>query len=126
MVVAALGWAVFALSQRALTRERSALATTTPETLHRGPFERALEAGCSVPVEKPFTMTLDDARAMRQAAAAHRAVTAICFNLRYAPGFQATVAEVRAGRVGRLRAIETAWPLAGDAADVSGAVAVHA
>jgi predicted dehydrogenase len=85
------------------------VSIATPETLRREPFMLALECGCHVLVEKPFSVELVDAQAMTQAGRDAHTITAICFNWRYAPGSQIAWREVHEGRLGRLFDIRMEW-----------------
>jgi predicted dehydrogenase len=52
-----------------LLRECEAVTVATPTVAHREVVERAVGAGCHVLVEKPMAATVEEAEAMRQAAA---------------------------------------------------------
>ncbi|MCP4376550.1 MAG: Gfo/Idh/MocA family oxidoreductase, partial [bacterium] len=85
------------------------ISIATPETLRREPLTMALERGCHVLVEKPFSVELADAKAMAEAGRGAHTVTAICFNWRYAPGAQIAWREVHEGQLGRLFDIRMEW-----------------
>ncbi|HEX6385000.1 MAG TPA: Gfo/Idh/MocA family oxidoreductase, partial [Anaerolineae bacterium] len=63
------------------------ISITTPPMLRREPVLAALEKGCHVLIEKPFSVGLTDAQAMIQAVNSANTVTATCFNWRYAPAY---------------------------------------
>ncbi|MCP4403759.1 MAG: Gfo/Idh/MocA family oxidoreductase [bacterium] len=85
------------------------ISIATPETLRREPLTMALERGCHVLVEKPFSVELADAQVMAQAGRKTQTITTICFNWRYAPGAQIAWREVHEGRLGRLFDIRMEW-----------------
>ena len=58
----------------------------TPNDVHAEQSIAALEAGKHVACEKPLAGTLDDARAMRDAARKAKGRTYVWFNYRHAPG----------------------------------------
>ena len=62
------------------------IGVATPEFLRRAPVAMALERGCHVLVEKPFSIELADAQEMVRLAEGAGTVTATCFTWRYAPG----------------------------------------
>jgi predicted dehydrogenase len=73
----------------------------------------ALEHGCHVLVEKPFSVGLADARAMARAARRAETVTAVCFNWRFAPGCQAAWREIQEGSIGKVLDVRMEWRLSG-------------
>jgi predicted dehydrogenase len=85
------------------------IAVATPEFLRRAPVAMALERGCHVLVEKPFSVELADAQEMVRLAEGADTVTTTCFVWRYSPGTQAAWREVQAGRIGRLLDIQMEW-----------------
>jgi predicted dehydrogenase len=77
----------------------------TPNDVHRAQAIAAIEAGKHVACEKPLAGTLDDARAMRDAArtARRRGVrTFVWFNYRRCPAVALAHRLVRDGRLGRI------------------------
>jgi predicted dehydrogenase len=79
----------------------------TPNHLHAEQALAALEAGKHVACEKPLAGTLDDARAMRDAAAASAGSTFVWFTYRRVPAIafaRQLIAEGRLGRVFHVRA----------------------
>lgn len=85
----------------------------TPNDLHAEPAAAFLEAGKHVACEKPLAGTLDDARAMRDAARAARAAsgarTFVWFNYRRCPAVGLAYRLVREGRLGRLRHVRVTY-----------------
>ncbi len=97
--------------QHASTEWRAAVAdpavdlvdVTTPNNKHREFVLAALAAGKHVACEKPLAATLDDARAMRDAAAAAPAAkTFVWYSYRRVPAVALAHQLVRAGKVGRV------------------------
>ncbi|MFI0397308.1 Gfo/Idh/MocA family protein [Paracoccus jiaweipingae] len=77
------------------------VSITTPNGMHRPMAEAALRAGKHVWLEKPMALTLADARAMADlAAACPGQVTMLGYNYLRSPAFQAARAMVRAGEIG--------------------------
>lgn len=97
-----------ALIERA---EVDVISVATPEFLRRAPVTLALEHGCHVLVEKPFSIELADAQEMVRLAENAGTVTATCFIWRYSAGAQVTRREVQAGRLGRILDIQMEWRL---------------
>lgn len=77
------------------------VSITTPNGTHRPIAEAALRAGKHVWLEKPMALTLDDARAMADLAAAHPAqVTILGYNYLRSPAFQAAQRLIKEGHIG--------------------------
>lgn len=77
------------------------VSITTPNGLHRPMAEAALAAGKHVWLEKPMALTLDDARAMADLAAARPGqVTILGYNYLRSPAFQAARRLVTDGAIG--------------------------
>ncbi|MEX1023863.1 MAG: Gfo/Idh/MocA family oxidoreductase [Planctomycetota bacterium] len=74
----------------------------TPNHLHAKPALAALAAGKHVACEKPLAGTLEDARAMRDAAADAAGQTFVWFNYRRCPAIATAYRFVREGRLGRI------------------------
>ncbi|QDU65964.1 Gfo/Idh/MocA family protein [Engelhardtia mirabilis] len=74
----------------------------TPNFLHREPSVAALEAGKHVLCEKPLAGSFEDARAMRDAAAAAAGRTFVWFNYRRCPAVATAWKLAREGRLGRI------------------------
>jgi len=75
---------------------------STPNDLHRAPAIRMLEAGKHVACEKPLAGTLDDARAMRDAARKSKARTFVWFNYRRCPAVAHAFGLMRKKKLGRV------------------------
>lgn len=75
----------------------------TPNHVHCEPAIAALEAGKHVACEKPLAGTLEDARKMRNAAAAHLELkTFVWFNYRRCPSIALARQMVQEGKLGRI------------------------
>lgn len=81
------------------------VAVLSPPETHAALVQTALQAGCHVLCEKPLTLDLHPLRALGEAAAAGNRALVTVHNWKHAPLYQAALAEVRAGRVGRVREI---------------------
>lgn len=75
---------------------------STPNHVHAEQSIAMLEGGKHVACEKPLAGTLDDARAMRDAAARSDRRTFVWFNYRRCPAVALAHRLVRAGRIGRV------------------------
>ena len=75
-----------------------AVSVAVPTVAHREMFERAAAHGCHALVEKPFAPTVEDADAMRSAAARHGVQLQVGHVERFNPAFVAAAAELRAPR----------------------------
>jgi predicted dehydrogenase len=80
-----------------------------PPHLHHAIALRALEAGAHVLCEKPLARTVDEARAMAEAAARADRVAMTSFNWRFPAAMQELHARVRAGAVGRVFHVAARW-----------------
>jgi len=76
-----------------------------PNAIHREPSVAALEADTAVLCEKPLARTLDDAEAMRDAAARSDAVAGCAFNYRFVPAIQYAKALIEDGELGDIRQV---------------------
>ncbi|MCB9905457.1 MAG: Gfo/Idh/MocA family oxidoreductase [Planctomycetes bacterium] len=81
----------------------------TPNDLHREMSVTMLEAGKHVLCEKPLAGTLEDARAMRDAAAKSDAKTFVWFNYRRCPAIALARTLVREGRLGAIRHVRARY-----------------
>ncbi|MDO5630242.1 MAG: Gfo/Idh/MocA family oxidoreductase [Paracoccus sp. (in: a-proteobacteria)] len=78
------------------------VSITTPNGLHRPMAEAALQAGKHVWLEKPMALTLDDAQAMADLAAAHPGqATMLGYNYLRSPAFQAARGLLASGALGQ-------------------------
>ncbi|MBK8179569.1 MAG: Gfo/Idh/MocA family oxidoreductase [Planctomycetes bacterium] len=100
------GWKQHTADWRELARdpEIDLVDVGTPNDVHREQALAMLEAGKHVACEKPLAGTLDDARAMRDAArkAGKRARTFVWFNYRRAPAVALAWQLLRENRLGKL------------------------
>jgi predicted dehydrogenase len=86
----------------------------TPNDTHKDIVLAALEAGKHVYVDKPLATSLDDARAMAQAAAAHpELVTQVTFQYRFVPALLRAKQLMDAGALGRLYSARVCYLHAG-------------
>jgi predicted dehydrogenase len=83
--------------------EVDVVANLTAVNGHTEPCLAALRAGKAVLCEKPLAPTLDDARALRDAAEDAGVTNAVGFNYRYVPAVALAAELVGAGRLGDLR-----------------------
>lgn len=79
-----------------------ALFVLTPPSAHREPVVAALDAGVHVYCEKPLAHTLEDGRAIVEAAERSKAVCQIGFNNLFEPATRHMWQMVRRGELGRL------------------------
>lgn len=93
--------------------EVDVISLATPPTLRLEPLVMALENRCHVLVEKPFSVGLNDARAMVTVAQQAASVTAMCFNWRYAPGCQVAWHDIQDGNIGKIFDVRMEWRLSG-------------
>ena len=78
------------------------VSITAPNGLHRPMAEAALRAGKHVWLEKPMALTLADAQAMADLAAAHPGqMTILGYNYLRSPAFQRAVQFVKTGEIGQ-------------------------
>ncbi len=101
------GWARYTTDWRAAVTdpEVELVDIATPNFLHREPALAAFEAGKHVISEKPLAGTLEDARAMRDAAAAAREQglhSFVWFNYRRCPAVALAHQLIRDGKLGRI------------------------
>ena len=81
----------------------------TPNHLHREMSVAMLEAGKHVACEKPLAGTLEDARAMRDAAKKASGKTFVWFNYRRAPAIGLAWKLVREGAIGKVRHVRATY-----------------
>ncbi|RKF12989.1 gfo/Idh/MocA family oxidoreductase [Roseovarius spongiae] len=86
--------------------EVEAVVFATPHSQHHEQVIAAAEAGKHIFVEKPFALTLGDAREMTDAAAAHRRCLAVGFNRRFMPAFREMRDRMKEGAIGKPLLIE--------------------
>lgn len=80
-----------------------AVVVATPNHTHRAVLEPVWDTALHVMVEKPLAITVADARAVAERAAAHPGVVWTGLEYRYMPAIAALLRHVRAGAVGRVR-----------------------
>ena len=99
------GWHHYITDWKALCRDEEVdlVDIGTPNHVHKDQAIEALEAGKHVACEKPLAGTLDDARAMRDAARSRRKQhTFVWYNYRRCPAVALAHQLVKAGRLGRI------------------------
>ncbi|MCT9821215.1 Gfo/Idh/MocA family oxidoreductase [Microbacterium sp. W1N] len=79
-----------------------AVVIAAENSRHRALVERATAAGVHVLCEKPLATTVDDAIAMREAAARAGVILMVAYPVRFAPAVGDAFGEVRSGRLGRV------------------------
>lgn len=72
---------------------------------HRHAIEIAAQYGVSVMVEKPLTISLDDALAIRRVAHEHKIQVLVNYETTWYPSNRAAYDEVREGRIGEVRRV---------------------
>jgi predicted dehydrogenase len=85
------------------------ISIATAPMLRSEPLRLAVDHGRHVLVEKPISIGVPEAADMVAAAKNSTAVTAACFNWRYAPAYQTAWRAIRAGEIGTVRDIRTEW-----------------
>ncbi len=79
-----------------------AVFVVTPEDAHVAPVLAALRAGKHVMVEKPLATSVEDARALAEAATEAGVITMLGYSLRFDPRYAALKASVDRGDVGEI------------------------
>ena len=97
------GFAHTATDWEAVIDEVDVLYNLGPNHLHAEPSIAALEADTAVLCEKPLAPTLDEAAAMRDAAAAADVPAGCAFNYRFVPAIQYAKRLIDAGELGEIR-----------------------
>ena len=82
-----------------------AILVYTPVGGHRAAIEIAAQRGVSVMVEKPLTISMDDARAIRATAEAHHIHVLVNYETTWYPSNHAAYNEAQRGSLGALRRI---------------------
>jgi predicted dehydrogenase len=82
-----------------------AVLVYTPISEHRHAIGIAAQYGVSSMVEKPLTISLDDALAIRQIARVHRVNVLVNYETTWYPSNKAAYDELRDGRLGELRRV---------------------
>lgn len=83
-------------------RDTDLVVIATPNDTHAALAETALRAGKHVVVDKPFTLTLAEARALAELAAANERVLSVFQNRRWDGDFLGIRRELTAGRLGEI------------------------
>lgn len=81
----------------------------TPNFMHAPPARAAIAAGKPCSCEKPIAGTLDDARAMVEAARAAGVQTFVWFNYRRCPAVALAHQLVKQGKIGQIRHVRAAY-----------------
>ena len=89
--------------------EIDAVIIVTPDQTHREITVAALEAGKHVLCEKPMALTMEDCKAMIEAAEKARTKTMIGQICRYTPGFVAAKKLIERGEIGELFFVESEY-----------------
>jgi len=105
------GWKNAVTDWESLVRspEIGLVAVVTPNFMHAPPARAAIAAGKAVSCEKPIAGTLDDARAMVEAARSAGVKTFVWFNYRRCPAAAMAHRLVRDGRLGEIRHVRAAY-----------------
>lgn len=85
------------------------IVLATPDALHAEQAEAALNAGKAVVVDKPFALTLADARRLVELSEAKRLLLSVFQNRRWDADFLALQAEIASGRLGQIVTVETRY-----------------
>lgn len=83
-----------------------AVVLATPHSQHADEIVAAAKAGKHVFCEKPFTLTVEDARVAIAACKAAGVTLDVGFNRRYAPAYLDMTRRIKAGEIGAVRHIE--------------------
>lgn len=105
------GWEAWTDDWRSIASdsEIELVDVATPNDLHREMSVAMLEAGKHVICEKPLAGTLEDARAMRDAAAKANTETFVWFNYRRCPAIALARQFVLEGRLGAIRHVRARY-----------------
>ena len=99
--------------------EVDAVAVCVPASLHAGVAVAALEAGKHVLIEKPMTLSVDEAQRVDAAAAGSRGVVMIALNLRHHRLIRRARELVREGVLGEIQAVRTVFTSSFDYRDAA-------
>lgn len=89
--------------------EVNAVSISTPPFLHYEMAKQALQAGKHLLLEKPMTLTVQEAKELYQLAAAKNLVAMIDFEFRFIPAWQLFAEYLAEGYVGQKRLIKIDW-----------------
>lgn len=98
--------------------EVDAVTIATPPFLHYDQAKAAIAAGKHVLLEKPVTLTAQEAAELRDLAAQTGAIVAVDFEFRYVPAWQRLAELLGEGAVGQRRLVKIDW-MASSRADAS-------
>jgi predicted dehydrogenase len=96
----------------------AAVSISTPPFLHYEMAKASLEAGKHVLLEKPMTLTAEEARALYKLATAKGVVAMMDFEFRFVPAWQLLAEYLAEGYVGQKRLVKIDW-LVSSRADAS-------
>ncbi|MGK2922370.1 MAG: oxidoreductase [Methyloceanibacter sp.] len=85
------------------------IVLATPDALHAPQAQAALNAGKAVVVDKPFALTLDDARRLVELSEAKGLLLSVFQNRRWDADFLALQAELASGRLGEVVTVESRY-----------------
>ena len=85
------------------------IVLATPDALHAEQAEAALNAGKAVVVDKPFALTLTDARRLVEPSEAKGLLLSVFQNRRWDADFLALQAELASGRLGQVVTVESRY-----------------
>lgn len=91
----------------AISRSVDLVVIATPNDSHAPLARSALEAGADVVVDKPFTLTLADARALAAIAEREKRLLSVFHNRRYDTDFLGVKRVIESGVLGRITHFET-------------------
>ena len=100
-MVSAYGGRAFARAEDAIA-EAELVYVLTPPTTHRELVVLAMQAGKHVVCEKPLAASLEDGRAMVEAAEAYGVKLMVAFNMRFKKGFRYLKETLDSGRLGEV------------------------
>ncbi len=105
------GWQKHTTAWRDIVRDAAIglVDIATPNDAHREQAVAMLEAGKHVACEKPLAGTLDDARAMRDAAKKAKGRTFVWFSYRRCPAVALAHQLVKEGRIGKIRHVRATY-----------------
>lgn len=93
-------------------KDVDAVVISTPDHWHAIPLIEACRAGKDVYAEKPLSLTISEGRAMVNAAKNAKRIVQVGTQQRSGRHFQEVVAFLKAGKLGKIRLVET-WNLGG-------------
>jgi len=102
------GGSTFASWQDFVAQPRmcDAVVVTTMDRDHAGPAIACLERGYHLLLEKPMATTLEECRAIADAARRSQGIASVCHSLRYHRGFARVKELVEDGRIGKILSVD--------------------